>query len=187
VKIIVFPNKTKDFYCKPDNTQNRNSSDFFLPDFFNDTSVAISLAVKINKSVKFTSQEFAKRYYSEWGLGITFYPENLIKSTKNFFLAAKILSADNTAFLSERFLPLEEIGKNEYLNFIVDNTLVYNNQLANDILNEINKSIEEASKFLTLKCGDFIFIELMERLPVNIGNHLKLSYSDQTYLDLCIR
>lgn len=97
------------------------------------------------------------------------YPENLLKSAcVNLFSIGKALSPDNTAYVTDRFLPIDEIRKI-------------------DFQTEIDKSIEEVSKYSSLKSGDLIFIEIIERVPVNIGNNLKLSYSDQVYLDFCIR
>lgn len=188
MNIIVFPHKTKEFFFKPDSSLVRDSKDFFPPDFVKEISVALSVVVKIAKAAKHTPSEHANRYYNEWGFGLILYPENLLKSAcVNLFSIGKALSPDNTAYVTDRFLSIDEIRKIDYLKFTIDNIVLFNNILEIDFQTEIDKSIEEVSKYSSLKSGDLIFIEIIERVPVNIGNNLKLSYSDQVYLDFCIR
>jgi len=179
VNIVVVSHNTGNFFFKPDNTLVRDSKDFFPPGFVTDISVALSVVVKISRSSKCTLREYAGRYYNEWGFGLILYPENL--------LVEKAISMDNTAYVTEKLLPIDKINNIGQLNFLLDNTLVFDNTIGDNFQTEINKSIEDISKYSSLKSGDLIYIEATERIPASIGNRLKVSYSGQTYLDFCIR
>lgn len=188
MNIVVFSNKTGIFFFKPDNTLVRDSKDYYIPGFVTEISVALSVVVKISRSAKCTLKEYARRYYHEWGLGLVLYPDNILKAeSTNLFSSGRALSLDNTTYEMQKLFPVDEIGKNGKIEFLSGTSILYCNTLETGFLEEIDKSIEEISRHSSLKNGDLIYIEVTERIPVNIGNNLKVSYSGQSCLDFCIK
>ncbi|MEN6619632.1 MAG: hypothetical protein ABFC28_09130 [Rikenellaceae bacterium] len=188
MNIIVFPHKIQEFFFKPDSSLVRGSEDYFPPDIVKEMSVALSVVVKIAKSAKCISGGFAARYYNEYGLGITIYPDNLINSALNtIFSSGKALSSDNTAYVTEKFFSIDNIRNGGCLVFMINEKVIFNSSFGSELKADIDKSLEDATQYITLKRGDLLFLELTEREPVNIGDNLKLSYSRQNYLDFCIR
>ncbi len=166
----------------------RDSKDFFPPDIITNISVAVSFVVKISKSAKYTYKEFANKYYSEYGLGVVIYPENLLKSTKSDIISCgNIFSLDNTSYVSDFFTHVEEIKSDNSLILKIDDIAIFEELLGVKIIEKIDTSIEEVSKYSSLKSGDLLFIELSKRINVKVGSNLNLSYGGKYYLDFCIR
>jgi 2-keto-4-pentenoate hydratase/2-oxohepta-3-ene-1,7-dioic acid hydratase in catechol pathway len=187
VKIVVFSNSTGNFFIKPDSSLITDSKDFFVPDFFNGISIATAIVIKISKSAKCISSQYAERYYNEFSAGLILYPENLLKTNPGYFTINRVLTADNTAYINDTFHPKEELSKIGQLAFSVDREVKFDFTASNDFLNEINKAIEDITLYSSLKCGDLIMLEINERIPVSEENNIKLSYSERICLDFCIR
>lgn len=187
MKIVVFSNQTRDFFIKPDSSLITDSKDFFVPGFFKGISITTAIVVKISRSAKCISKQYAERYYNELSVGLILYPEDLLKPDVVHFSICKVLTADNTSYVAENFFPKEEITRFGQLAFIVDSDVKFSYSAKEDFLNLIDESIEEASGYSSLKCGDLLFLEISERSSVSTGNNIKLSYSDKICLDFCIR
>jgi hypothetical protein len=188
VNIIILPNGTEGYNFRPDNTLVRDSNDFYPPDIITHIGVTICFVIRISKPAKYTYREFAKKYYSEYGLGIVIYPENLLQpDIDNIVSSGRAFSMDNTTYISDFFSQVDEICCDKSVILKMDDLIVFSEMLGANIIEKIDTSIEEVSKYSSLKSGDLLFIELSKRLPVNFGSNLNLSYGGKYYLDFCIR
>ncbi len=188
MNIVVYSSDSGNFFFKPDNTLVRDSKDFFPPRFVTEISVALAIVVKISKSCKFTSMEYAGRYYNELGAGILIFPENLIKADNlGLSCLGKALSLDNTTYISEKLHNIGEISQPGEISLLLDNNTLLKKLVDNSTKALIAEAIENITQYSTLKSGDLIYIYSSEKIPVNIGSNIKLSHFSEVTLDFNIR
>lgn len=142
---------------RPDTSWEKDSEDFYPPDFIESITLSPVIFARICKPGKRVCLKFAGRYYDSFGYGVLLYPENLIGGEPEDFACASCI--DHTSFLP---FPLNEKGK-ERAGFILYKNGKKIFQQEADIGDLIEKSICEASERTCLRTGDFVAIELAQR------------------------
>lgn len=142
---------------RPDTSWEKDSEDFYPPDFIESITLSPVIFAKICKAGKSVSPKFAERYYDSFGYGLLLYPENLIDGSPEGLACASCI--DHTSFLP---FPLYEKGR-ERGNFILykDGEKIFQQEAGRDGL--IEESISEASERSCLRTGDLVAIELAPR------------------------
>jgi len=162
-------------FMKPDSALLRNNKPFFLPDFTNELHYETELIVKINRLGKNIAARFAKRYYSEIGLGIDFTARDLQRKLRAEGKPWEICKAfDNSAVIGD-FIPVEKIGDVQNVQFHLDiNDKMVQKGNSADMIFSIDELIAYISRFFTLKIGDVIFTGTPAGVgQITINDHLK--------------
>lgn len=183
MNIAVFPVKSEDFYFKPDNTLVKDGSDYFIPDIVDRLYVSAAFAVRINKAVKYTTSDFAGRYYREIAFGCILNPADIVR-TSSPLSSGLALAMDHTAYVTDKYADKTGLsgelsfsfGKNEFRIIISE-----------EHLKIADKAIERVSRYCSLKSGDLIFIELSEMSEINRDEEVSVFYSDALSFNFLIR
>ena len=148
------------FFLKPESSVLHKRHAFYIPEWTSDVHYEVELVVKILKRGKTVLEKFASRYYCEVGLGIDFTARDIqteLKQAGHPWEKAKAF--DGSAVISEKFIPLNELGKDiQDLRFSL---LINNSEVqlghTSDMIFSVNELIVYLSKYMTLKTGDLLF------------------------------
>jgi 2-keto-4-pentenoate hydratase/2-oxohepta-3-ene-1,7-dioic acid hydratase in catechol pathway len=164
------------FFCKPDSAILPRSNPLYIPEWTNDLHYEVELIVKIDRLGKNIEAEFADRYYSTIGLGIDFTARDVQEEMKKKSLPwEKAKAFDGSAVISKDFISLEDLSDRTNIRFSLkkNGELVQSGQ-SSDMIFSFDKIIENVSKYMTLKIGDFIFTGTPSGVgPVKIGDVLE--------------
>lgn len=157
---IVVRTESGKYIVRPDTTWERDNEDVFLPEFVNGASFSPVLFARISKPGRSVGEQFADRYFDGVGFGVLLYPEDMIDGSPEGFACASCL--DHTSFLP---FPVKE---KEALNgqdsaFVIEagGNEVFRSGAADAAM--IRKAIAEATRFIYIRTGDLIAIELAPR------------------------
>ena len=148
------------FFLKPDSSLLHKRHAFYIPDWTNEVHYEVELVVKIKKLGKAIQKKYASRYYDEVGLGIDFTARDVqskLKAKGHPWEKAK--SFDGSAVVSEKFIQLDNLGKNvQDLNFDLSiNGSTVQSGLTTEMIFKVDDLISYISQFMTLKTGDLLF------------------------------
>ena len=164
------------FFCKPDSAILPRSNPLYIPEWTNDLHYEVELIVKIDRLGKNIESEFANRYYSTIGLGIDFTARDVQEEMKKKSLPwEKAKAFDGSAVISKDFISLDELNDRTNIRFsLKKNGEVVQSGQSSDMIFSFDKIIENVSKYMTLKIGDFIFTGTPSGVgPVKIGDVLE--------------
>jgi|TARA_B110000879_G_scaffold90329_1_gene124192 2-keto-4-pentenoate hydratase/2-oxohepta-3-ene-1,7-dioic acid hydratase in catechol pathway len=148
------------FFLKPDSSVLHKRHAFYIPEWTSDVHYEVEVVVKILKRGKSILQKFASRYYCEVGLGIDFTARDVqtqLKQAGHPWEKAKAF--DGSAVISDKFIPLDELGKDiQDLRFslLINNREVQLGHTA-EMIFSVDNLIVYLSNYMTLKTGDLIF------------------------------
>lgn len=168
---IVVKTFTSKYIVRPDTTWERDSEDFYPPEFVSNLSFSPVLFARICKPGRSISERFASRYFDGVNYGILLYPEDMIRDGIEDFACASCL--DHTSFL-----PFPVFGK-EVLGGADDRFCIYKGE---ELLFEtgsksvavLENAISEASSYIYFRSGDILAIELANRSPLCVRNDGKV-------------
>lgn len=177
-------------FMKPDTSLLQNDKqEFYLPDFSNEIHYEAEIVVKINKMGKNIGERFAHRYYDEFTIGIDFTARDLQSDLKKKGLPWEISKAFDNSAVTGKFISKDKFGGQiNNLNFGFEKNGI-NVQVGNtaDMIHSIDKIIEYASKFFTLKTGDLLFTGTPAGVgKIEIGDKLIGSIENEELLVLTI-
>ncbi len=150
-------NSKNEFVIIPlgDNVLLRNNDDFYIPEFAKELSCVPQLVVRICRLGKSVGVRFADRYYEEVGVGLRLFADDFEDRLRNGNLSPVLASAyDNSAAIS----PLTVRRKGEEMNYElrVNGEPVFDSK-GKKMPVPVEQLIAEASRYYTLKIGDFLF------------------------------
>ena len=162
-------------FLKPETAILLKKQPFFIPDFTKDVHHEIEVVVKINKLGKHIQAKFAPKYYNEITVGIDFTARDFQSELKKAGLPWERAKAFDGSAMVGKFIEKEKLKNLQDIDFKLDkngNTVQAGN--TKDMLFSIDKIIEEASKYFTLKIGDLIFTGTPAGVgPVKANDHLE--------------
>ena len=175
------------YIVRPDTTWEKDNEDFYPADFIEELYYTPVLFARICKPGKSIGLDFAKRYYDAINYGILLYPENLIADSQEDYACASCI--DHTSFLPAPLYSPVTLGQDtNFFKLYCDNHCIFNTQSCNSDI--IEQAIFEASKYIYLRIGDFISIELDKRKPLikktDGKRNIKASYCDNNTIDFNI-
>ena len=176
-------------FMKPKNALLLADKPLYYPEFTDDLHYECELVVKINKNGKYIQEKFANRYYNELSVGLDFTARDLQEKQKKKGLPWEIAKAFDGSTAVGNFIPItpELDLKNIHFQLKKNGTAVQDGKSADMIFN-INKIIEYASKFFTLNIGDLIFTGTPAGVgPVNVYDKLEGYLNGEKLLDVDIR
>ena len=177
------------FFLMPDTALVRNNQPFFYPDFSADIHYEVEIVLKFNKVGKNIAPQFAKRYFSEIGIGIDFTARDLQQKCKEKGMPWEISKSFDGAAPISKFVSLENIGDINNINFRLElNGKTVQNGNTNQMIFPVDKLISYVSKFMTIKIGDLMFTGTPAGVgPVKIGDRLTAFIEDKKMLDFQIK
>ncbi|WP_297555198.1 fumarylacetoacetate hydrolase family protein [uncultured Alistipes sp.] len=179
------------WFLKPDTALLRNNDPFYIPRFTQEVHYECELVVRIDRVGKCIDERFARRYYSEVGLGIDFTARDLQRAAIAAGAPWECAKAfDHSAALAPQFVPLEQLGGDvQRLRFELEvNGEVRQRGFTGDMLFGVDRLIARVSQFMTLRMGDLLFTGTPAGIgPVHPGDNLRARLEGRTLLDFDIR
>ena len=169
MNIVVRTSEGK-YIVRPDTTWERDSEDIYVPEFVNRISWTPVLFARVSKPGRSVGEDFAERYYDGIGYGVLLYPEDMCDGSETGFACASCL--DHTSFLPfpvYNKVTLDRPGNVFELNFTAVEPVGTSVKLfshSNASSAAIRKAIAEATRYIYIRTGDIIAIELQPRKPL---------------------
>lgn len=154
---IVVKTADEKYIVRPDTTWEKDAEDLYVPEFVNQISYTPVLFVRISKPGRSVSAKFASRYYDAVGYGVLLYPEDMLDGSETGFACASCL--DHTSFLTAPFFSPDTLGKEYHLK--AGDKEIFSH--AEGTAEMVEKAIEEATRFIYIRTGDLLAIELQPR------------------------
>lgn len=143
---------------KPETSLTRIDWPFFVPDWSNDVIAEVGVAARINHLGKSIPQRFANRYFDQVTIGVNFCTRDLYEELISDHQAADIATGfDGSCYLGE-WMSLTEVPESEKVH----------GQNWQDIVEELESLIADASKYYLLKTGDIVMTA-----PLNVIENIK--------------
>jgi len=192
MKIIFIPNYPPQsagvvFYLKPDTALLRNNRPFFLPDFSKDIRATLSLVLRINRVGRSIKKQFAARYFDAIGVGMDIVADDLLQQCQAANLPADCArSFDYAAPIGATFVPATKNLVDYRLQLFHNGNELQNSQPLLPYPPE--EIITHVSQFLTLRTGDYIFINTpLTAGPLQIGDTLTAQLDGQELLQVRVK
>lgn len=150
---------------RPDTTWERDNEDFFPPEFVDRLSWSPVLFARVCKPGRSVGEKFAGRYYDEVNYGVLLFPEDLSDGGEESYACLSCL--DHTSFLPYPTFPKDILGVGEFTLTAekADSAeVLFRHDSATDGM--IRSAIDEVTKYVYIRIGDLIAIELQPRKPL---------------------
>lgn len=152
MNILVHTHSEK-IYCRPDTSWERENRDYYIPEGVDSLSYSPILFARISKAGKCVQKKFASRYYDSFGYGLLLYIGNVEEDL------ATTSCADRTSILPHPlYNPIVLDSAEKEFSIFKDHELIYKTSEGSKEL--IESAIEKATKFTSIRIGDFIAIEM---------------------------
>lgn len=183
---------------RPDTTWEKDSEDFFPPEFVDGITWSPVLFARISKPGRSIGRAFTGRYYDAAGFGVLLYPENLVDGSAEGFATASCL--DHTSFLPAPFFAPVTLGSrdNEF-KVDKDGAGIFSchpgeectcGKVSPDLIED---AVAESSRMVYFRTGDLIAIELEPRTRLcaredgpNSSTRITATWCDRPTLDFNI-
>lgn len=153
------------YVVRPDTTWEKDSEDFFPPEFVDRLSLAPVLVARVLKPGRSVGERFAERYYDYVGYGVLLYPDSLLDGSEEGFACASCL--DHTSFIPAPSMNVSEAAQRGVR--VVKNgaeTVFESSPMGEELKGLIARTISEATRYIYIRTGDLIAVELGPRCPV---------------------
>ena len=130
------------WYSRPDITLVRDADRFCLPDDCTEAIACRSCCIRIAKAGKAIAPRFARRYFDSWASAILFYGKTTGGALTPYL--------DRATWVDREFRPVTELGEALCERFI--------------------RSLEQLSRHLSLRIGDFLIFEQDGNIPLQRGD-----------------
>jgi len=165
MNIIV---KTADGRCivRPDTTWERDNEDFYPQEDISALSYTPVLFARISKPGRSVSARFADRYYDGIGFGVLLYPEDMLDGSETGFACASCL--DHSSFLPFPVYDKLTLGQEDNV-FVLSRKRQASERFSRIFSygagsrKMIEQAIEEATRYIYIRTGDLLAIELQPR------------------------
>jgi acylpyruvate hydrolase len=177
------------FFIKPDSAIIRNDEPFYLPDFSDDIHYEAEIYVRIHKKGKNVQAKYAVSYYKEIGIAIDMTARDIQQQCKDKGLPwEKAKAFDGSAPMSDGIL-LTEFSDIQDIHFeLWKNGALVQRGWTGDMIFTVDRIIEEATKYFTLKIGDVIFTGTPAGVgKLNAGDRLQAFIEGKKMMDFQIK
>lgn len=167
-------------FLKPDSSILAKNQPFFIPAFSSDVHYETEVVIRIDKVGKYISQKHAKKYYSQFTLGIDFTARDLQQKLKENSLPWEISKGfDGSCFVSDKWFDVDDYNLDSLSFSLTKNNIAVQEGSTSQMIFTFDEIISYVSQFFTLKIGDFIFtgtpagvgkVEPEDELEGYIGN-----------------
>jgi 2-keto-4-pentenoate hydratase/2-oxohepta-3-ene-1,7-dioic acid hydratase in catechol pathway len=169
------------FFLKPDSAIIPNRNPLVIPEWTNDMHYEVEVVVRINRLGKYIEPQFARKYYSEVGIGIDFTARDVQAECKaKGHPWEKAKAFDGSAGIG---------GDVQNLTFSL-NKNGEQVQLGNtgDMLFKVDYLVSYVSRYMSWKMGDLLFTGTPAGVgPVVAGDTLEAFLEDKKLLKVNVR
>ena len=142
----------------------RNNDNFYMPDFSEDVVCTVGYTLHITRLAKCVEPRFASRCYDAVGLGVAFTARDVVRrSIEKGRPCDEAYCFDHSFATSPTAIPAVELGAGRV-------TLRLGEQMVDGARDELLFSLDEcvshASKVMTLKTGDIVYVSIVPQQPV---------------------
>lgn len=160
---IVVRTASGKYIVRPDTTWEKDNEDLYLPEFVNRLSYTPVLFARISKPGRSVGRNFASRYYDGVNYGVLLYPQDMLDGSEEGLACASCL--DHTSFLPFPVYNNVTLGQNNVCELFCtkegkEETIFTHDAATAEM---IEQAIAEATRFIYIRTGDVIAIELQER------------------------
>ncbi len=153
----------------------RRKLPFFLPDFSSDIRAVVSPVLRISKTGKNIPPGYAKNYYKEIALGVSFVAHDLLLALSQQGLPwEKATSFDGSTAVSP-FHAVSDlpVWQSAMISLSLNARVVAQHKMMENI-HAVDQLIAYASTFFTIKIGDLVFLPpVHNRVQVKGNDHLE--------------
>lgn len=176
-------------FMKPKSALLFNDKPLYYPEFTDELQYECELVVKICKNGKYIQERFAHKYYNEVTVGIDFTARDLQQKQKEKGLPWEIAKAFDGSATTGRYLPITPEMNLQNLHFQLKlNGQVVQDGYTKDMLFNVNRILEYASRYFTLNIGDIIFTGTPAGVgKLNVYDKLEGYLEGEKLLDVDIR
>lgn len=184
---IIVKTVSGKYIVRPDTTWERDSEDFYPPEFINELSWVPVIFARISRPGRSIGERFADRYFDGIGYGLLLYPDDLMDGECGLACASCL---DHTSFLPFPVYGKAETGREFLLNITDGNgkRQIFSNADAEESI--FRKAIAEATRFIYIRTGDLVAIELQPRQHLcgreDSRVHLEGTFGDTVTMDFNI-
>ncbi len=146
---------------RPDTTWEKDNEDFYPPEFVDSLTFSPVIFMKILKPGRSVRKEFARRYYDAVNFGVLLYPENIIDGQEGF---AEASCLDHTSFLPFPMASPDSLPKGGQLTLCKNGLRIFTQDVPS--MSSLESAIEDATRFVYIRTGDLLAIELDARRPL---------------------
>jgi hypothetical protein len=152
------------YIVRPDTTWERDNEDIYIPEFVNRISWTPVLFARVSKPGRSVGEEFAERYYDGIGYGVLLYPDDMFDGSESGLACASCL--DHTSFLPFPVYNKVTLDRPENVFELKLNhrQTIFSHSGASS--EAIRKAIAGATRYIYIRTGDIIAIELQPRKPL---------------------
>jgi 2-keto-4-pentenoate hydratase/2-oxohepta-3-ene-1,7-dioic acid hydratase in catechol pathway len=177
------------FFMKPETSLIKDNGPFYYPDFSTKIHYETEIVLRINKSGKNISREFAHKYYDELTVGIDFTARDLQEKCKAKGNPWEPAKAFDGAAPIGRFVSKTKFSNIRNLSFHLEiNKKKVQEGNTSNLLFDYDVVIEHVSKFITLKTGDLLFTGTPVGVgPVKQGDILEGYIENEKYIECEIK
>lgn len=190
MKIIVIENLFGEgapyISLRPDTAILRNNDDFYMPFDSADVRCGVGVVLRITRLAKCLDARFASRCYDDVGVGVAFVECDLLARLRSEGLPAE------AAYCFDRSLAIstEAVAKGEIVEGVVEFSLA--NELKQTIsLAALKESLDEciarASRLLTLKTGDVVFVQMPADVKVEAEQSVVVNFDGRELINFQIK
>lgn len=158
---IIVKTASRHYIVRPDTTWERDFEDFFPPEFVSSLGFTPVLTARISKPGRSVGKKFAERYYDFAGFGVLLYPYDLLDGSAEAFACASCL--DHTSFIKMPEKPVSELAS---FKLKTENGTIFEWGKQEEVSAMLEEAISEATKYIYIRTGDLIAIELDEIKPL---------------------
>lgn len=176
-------------WLKADSALLKNGKPFFIPDFTEECSAAVYVALRICRMGKSISSRFASRYYDAYSAVVDFTAEDVLRRLRADADPWDKAKSFDSSVASGDFIERGEVDETEPMTASLQiNGRECSTTVCDDICAFAGSVIESVSRFFTIRQGDILLAGCPQCKPlVQINDHLTASLNGRKVLEFNIK
>ena len=176
-------------WIKADSALLKNNKPFFIPEFTNECSASVYLALRICRMGKSIPARFAYRYYDAYSAVVDFTAEDVLRQLANIGEPWDLAKSFDGSVAVGDFVEVSDMQKAESVEVClnVNGEKVSLNKCEN-VADLAGRVIEGVSRIFTIRQGDLLLLGKPDKKPlVSIDDHLDTFLNGQKLLDFNVK
>lgn len=161
-------------WMKADSALLKNNKPFFIPDFTEECSASVYLALRICRLGKSIPARFASRYYDAFGVVVDFTAEDVLRQLRVDGRAWDMAKSFDSSAVEGEFISTSEIDvKSALVASLEINGEIVSETVCEDIERNVGNVISAVSRVFTIRQGDLLLVGCPKSKPVvKIGDRV---------------
>jgi len=162
-------------WFKADSALLVNGKPFFIPNFTNECSAAVCLAVRVCRLGKCIAAKFAPRYYDAIAVAVDFTAEDVLRLLRQQQMPWDLAKSFDASVALGRWHELDALNNEAHEDVQLKMTVADKQTtiVVHNYRNLINNVIEKLSDIFTLRQGDILLVcKQQTKIVVQINDHV---------------